>query len=338
MFWRNYFRCKNCKTITSQSKFLGASSLATRDTPVAATLQRKSSGGSKFVTTTEIITKENVPRNYVVAISARMVFLTIPVIPTQAALKGTELRCRTTPKRRVSQKTADFRIFTPSPGSSSIWRAQEPQISTENRRSLQITVTLGPSPLARPYQPPIRASPSAVCRAIGKTDAPYFQGVSEYGLQIDLDNRWLLFLSHSWNQSAEPTVLGDSHNQHVPKDLGMGNGVSKQGRGNEPPINDTDPTGKLSIDSWSYADSQNLNRKSSLDCLVRTADAEIQYRHHIADTETIVDAVFADAVSETSRILRYKWEAYGDTNGRSTQRTAYKKRNRTENRSKILPQ
>ena len=31
------------------------------------------------------------------------------------------------------------------------------------------------------------------------------------------------------------------------------------------------------------------------------ADTEIQYRHHIAITETIADAVFADAVSETSK-------------------------------------
>ena len=47
--------------------------LAKRDTPVAATLQRKSSGGIIFVIITKIITKENVPRNYFVIISARMV-------------------------------------------------------------------------------------------------------------------------------------------------------------------------------------------------------------------------------------------------------------------------
>ena len=38
-----------------------------------ATLQRKSSGGIIFVIITKIITKENVPRNYFVIISARMV-------------------------------------------------------------------------------------------------------------------------------------------------------------------------------------------------------------------------------------------------------------------------
>ena len=58
-----------------------------------------------------------------------------------------------------SQKTADFRRFTPSPGNSSIWRAQE---TTENRRFSQKTagnrrlgsVTLGASPLARPNAQP----------------------------------------------------------------------------------------------------------------------------------------------------------------------------------------
>ena len=40
---------------------------------MAATLQRKSSGGINFVIITKIITKDNVPRNYFVIISARMV-------------------------------------------------------------------------------------------------------------------------------------------------------------------------------------------------------------------------------------------------------------------------
>ena len=40
---------------------------------MAATLQRKSSGGIIFVIITKIVTKENVPRNYFVIISARMV-------------------------------------------------------------------------------------------------------------------------------------------------------------------------------------------------------------------------------------------------------------------------
>ena len=72
-------------------------------------------------------------------------------------------RERESPKRRLSQNTADFRRFAPSPGNSSIWRAQE---TAENCRFSQKTevffsqktagnrrfgsVTLGPPPLARP--------------------------------------------------------------------------------------------------------------------------------------------------------------------------------------------
>ena len=41
---------------------------------------------------------------------------------------------RESPKRRFSQKTADFRRFTPSPENSSI----EPKIFAENRRKPQI--------------------------------------------------------------------------------------------------------------------------------------------------------------------------------------------------------
>ena len=40
---------------------------------MAATLQGKSSGGIIFVIITKLTTKENVPRNYFVIISARMV-------------------------------------------------------------------------------------------------------------------------------------------------------------------------------------------------------------------------------------------------------------------------
>ena len=47
--------------------------LAKRDTPVAATLQRKSFGGIIFVIITEKITKIIVSGNYFVVISARMV-------------------------------------------------------------------------------------------------------------------------------------------------------------------------------------------------------------------------------------------------------------------------
>ena len=49
-----------------------ACSLANRDKPVAATLQRKCSGGIIFVIITKIITKIIVPRNYFVIVSARI--------------------------------------------------------------------------------------------------------------------------------------------------------------------------------------------------------------------------------------------------------------------------
>ena len=49
-----------------------------RDTPVATTLQRKSSGGVILVMITKIITKETVPGNYFVMISARMVTSSLP--------------------------------------------------------------------------------------------------------------------------------------------------------------------------------------------------------------------------------------------------------------------
>ena len=52
-----------------------ACSLANRDKPVAATLQRKCSGGTNFAIVTKIITKIIVTRNYFVIISARMVTL-----------------------------------------------------------------------------------------------------------------------------------------------------------------------------------------------------------------------------------------------------------------------
>ena len=67
-------------------------------------------------------------------------------------------------------QNADFRSFTPSPGNSSIWRAQE---TAENRRFSQKTaenrrlgsVTLGASPSARPYLCPSTVrSGSKYCR------------------------------------------------------------------------------------------------------------------------------------------------------------------------------
>ena len=73
---RKCFGAINFVKITKESLYKAnslACFVAKRDTPVAATSQRKSSGGIIFVITTKIITKENVPRNYFVIISARMV-------------------------------------------------------------------------------------------------------------------------------------------------------------------------------------------------------------------------------------------------------------------------
>ena len=74
----------NFVKITKQSLYKAnsfACSLANTDKPVAATLQRKYSGGIIFVVITKIITKLIVPRNYFVIVSARMVTYSPPPLP-----------------------------------------------------------------------------------------------------------------------------------------------------------------------------------------------------------------------------------------------------------------
>ena len=69
LFKQKCFGTTNCVKITKQSLYRAnsfAGSLANRDKPVAATLQRKCSCGIIFVTITKIITKIIVPRNYFV--------------------------------------------------------------------------------------------------------------------------------------------------------------------------------------------------------------------------------------------------------------------------------
>ena len=64
------------QNITKQSLYRAnsfACSLANRDKPVAAALQRRCTGGINCLTITKTITKIIVPRNYLVIISARMV-------------------------------------------------------------------------------------------------------------------------------------------------------------------------------------------------------------------------------------------------------------------------
>ena len=63
---------------------------------MAATLQRKSSGGIIFVIITKLITKENIPRNYFVIISARMVMVPQPLLlsfDSVNAMKESETVC-----------------------------------------------------------------------------------------------------------------------------------------------------------------------------------------------------------------------------------------------------
>ena len=76
LFKKTRFGTNNCVKITKQSLYKAnsfACSLANRDKPVAATLQRKCSGGVNCTIIAQIITKIIVPMNYFVIISARMV-------------------------------------------------------------------------------------------------------------------------------------------------------------------------------------------------------------------------------------------------------------------------
>ena len=70
--------------------------------------------------------------------------------------------------------------------------------------------------------------------------------------------------------------------------LGIGNGGGKQGRGNQPPNRRYGPDTEIQY-------SRLLSKKE--------ADTEFQYRPHIVDTDTIADAIFADAISETSMVV-----------------------------------
>ena len=76
---KNCFGTISFVKVTKQSLYKAnsfARSLANRDKPVAATLQRKSFGGIISVIITKIISKIIVPRNYFVIVSARMVIRT----------------------------------------------------------------------------------------------------------------------------------------------------------------------------------------------------------------------------------------------------------------------
>ena len=86
---RKCFGAINFVKITKESLYKAnslACFLAKIDTAVAATSKRKSSGGIIFVIITKIITKENVPRNYFVIISASMGKCLVSAAPRQSEI------------------------------------------------------------------------------------------------------------------------------------------------------------------------------------------------------------------------------------------------------------
>ena len=81
--------------------------------------------------------------------------------------------------------------------------------------------------------------------------------------------------------------------------LGIGNVGGKQGRGNQPPYRRYGPDTEIQYRPRKPHGPAKRNRFLSK----READTEFQYRPHIVDTDTIADAVFADAISETSILV-----------------------------------
>ena len=87
------------------------------------------------------------------------------------------------------------------------------------------------------------------------------------------------------------------------KCLGIGNDDNKQGRGHQPRLLTMRTQYGNSVSTpeatRTCTTQQNPLRKES--------PYGIQYRPHIVDTDTIADAVFGDAVSETSKIGEHIW-------------------------------
>ena len=90
-----------------------ACSLANRDKPVAATLQRKCSGGINFVIITKTITKINVPKNYFVIISARMVIVLQRTVPLAEVAREGANREKLTVKMIISITRCYFTVYVP---------------------------------------------------------------------------------------------------------------------------------------------------------------------------------------------------------------------------------
>ena len=78
--------------------------------------------------------------------------------------------------------------------------------------------------------------------------------------------------------------------------LGIGNGVGKQGRGNRPPYRRYGPDTEI---QYRLRKPRGPAKRSRI-LSKREADTEFQYRPYIVDTDAIADALFADAISETS--------------------------------------
>ena len=73
------------------------------------------------------------------------------------------------------------------------------------------------------------------------------------------------------------------------------NGSGKQGRGNQPPYRRYGPDTEIQ-----YRPQKPHGPAKSSRILSKREDGIFQYGPHIVDTDTIADAVFADAISETS--------------------------------------
>ena len=73
-------------------------------------------------------------------------------------------------------------------------------------------------------------------------------------------------------------------------------GPGKQGRGNQPPYRRYGPDTEIQC----RPQKPHGPAKPSRILSKTEADTEFQYRPHIVDTDMIADAVFADAISETS--------------------------------------
>ena len=108
---------------------------------------------------------------------------------------------------------------------------------------------------------------------------------------------------HHEGHSTQTWVFGTPSSDPLPVPSGVAalwaseTGAANRVAAINPPIDDTDPMRKFSIDRKLHG----LAKPSKI-LSEREAHTEFQYRPHIVDTDTIADAVVADAVSETSML------------------------------------